>query len=57
MLAREIERQVHEDILASFRGKPDSTKKLAKLTLVGLLNLALLVVAAAAIFLLLRALL
>jgi len=56
-LAREIERQVHEDILASFRGRPDSTTKLAKLTALGLLNLALLVAAAAAIFLILRALL
>ena len=56
-LAREIERQVQEDILAGFSGRPDSTTKLAKLTLLGLLILALLVAAVAAIVLILRALL
>ena len=56
-LAREIERQVHEDVLASFRGRPpDSTAKLAKLTFLGLLVLGLLVAAVAAILLLVRAL-
>jgi class 3 adenylate cyclase len=56
-LAKEIERQVHEDILASFRGTPDSTTKVAKLALVGLGTLGVLVAAAVAIFLILRALL
>jgi class 3 adenylate cyclase len=56
-LAREIERQVHADILASFRGRPDPTTKLAKLSLLGLLVLTLLVVAAAAILLIARAVL
>jgi class 3 adenylate cyclase len=56
-LAKEIERRVHEDILASFRGKPDSTTKLARLTVLGLVILGLLVAAVAAILLLLQALL
>ena len=56
-LAKEIERQVHEDILASFKGRPDSTSKVARLALVGLVTLVLLVAAVAAIFLIVRALL
>jgi class 3 adenylate cyclase len=56
-LAKEIERQVHEDILASFRGTPPATTKVAKLALVGLVTLVLLVAAAAAIFLIVRAVL
>lgn len=55
-LAKEIERRVHEDVLASLSSRPDSTTKLAKLTLLGLLVLGLLVAAVAAILLLLRAL-
>jgi class 3 adenylate cyclase len=50
-LAKEIERQVHEDILASFRGTPDSTTKVAKLALIGLVVLLLLVTAVVAILL------
>jgi class 3 adenylate cyclase len=56
-LAKEIERQVHEDILASFRGGPDASTKVAKLALVGVVTFVLLVAAAAAIFLIVRALL
>jgi class 3 adenylate cyclase len=56
-LAKEIERRVHEDILAGFDRRPDAATKLTKLALVGLLILVLLVLAAVAIFLLARAVL
>jgi class 3 adenylate cyclase len=57
-LAQEIERRVHEQVLAGFdSGKPDASSKLLKLTFVGLVNLALLVIVAIVIFLIVRALL
>ena len=57
-LAREIERRVHEQILAASTSRARARPtKLAKLAVVGLLLLALLVVAAVAIFLIVRALL
>jgi class 3 adenylate cyclase len=57
-LAQEIERRVHEQVLAGFdTGRPDATAKLMKLTLVGLVNLLLLVIGAIAVFLIVRALL
>jgi class 3 adenylate cyclase len=56
-LAQEIERRVHEQILAGFStGRPDASRKLMKLTLVGVVNLLLLVIAAIAVFLIVRAL-
>jgi hypothetical protein len=48
---------VHADILASFRGTPDPTPRVARLALVGLVTLVLLVAAALAIFLIVRAVL
>ena len=56
-LAAEIERRVHEQVLAGFEpGSPDeSTDKLVKLVLVGFLALFLSLAALAAIFLLVRA--
>lgn len=62
-LAAQIERKVHEQILAGFEiGEPprapkSSTSKLAKLSAVGLLNLVILVVAVVAIVLIVRAVL
>jgi class 3 adenylate cyclase len=58
-LAAEIERRVHEQVLAGFEpGSTDeSTAKLAQLVLVGFLALGLSLAALAAIFLLVRALL
>jgi class 3 adenylate cyclase len=57
-LARKIEARVHEQILAGFdSGKRDAPTKLLRLTLVGLAFLAVLVAAALAILLILRALL
>jgi class 3 adenylate cyclase len=55
-LGKEIERMVHEDILASFRGERDAPKKLTKLTFIGLLNLVILIVAVVVIVLIVRAL-
>ena len=56
-LAAEIERRVHEQVLAGFEpGSPDdSPEKLGKLVLVGFLALFLSLAALAAIFLLVRA--
>ena len=56
-LAEEIERKVHEQILAGFEpgSTASSTSKLAKLVLVGFLALFLLVAAIAAVVLLVRA--
>jgi class 3 adenylate cyclase len=57
-LAKQIESRVHEQILASFDQRtPAAPTKLLKLTLVGLINLVLLVTAAVVIFLIVRALL
>jgi class 3 adenylate cyclase len=57
-LGKEIERRVHEQILAGFdSGTPGASRKLLSLSLVGLVNLALLVVAAIGVFLIVRALL
>jgi class 3 adenylate cyclase len=57
-LAQEIERRVHEQILAGFdSGSPGPSRKLLKLSLVGLVNLVLLVLAVIAVFLIVRALL
>jgi class 3 adenylate cyclase len=60
-LAAQIERRVNEQILAAFevgqtlRAPQSSTKKLAKLSAVGLLNLVMLAIAVVAIVLLVRA--
>jgi class 3 adenylate cyclase len=57
-LAQEIERRVHEQILAGFDSRrPGPSRKLLKLSLVGLVNLVLLVLAVIAVFLIVRALL
>jgi class 3 adenylate cyclase len=64
-LAAQIERKVHEQILAGFEigepprppAGPSSTTKLAKLSAVGLVNLVLLVAAVVAIVLIVRAVL
>jgi class 3 adenylate cyclase len=56
-LAREIESRVHEQILAGFDRRRDSSRKLVKLTLIGVLNLVLLAAAVVAIVLVVRALL
>ena len=58
-LAAQIERRVHEQVLAGFEpgADDDSTAKLAKLVLVGFLALFLSLAALAAIVLLVRALL
>jgi class 3 adenylate cyclase len=57
-LAKEIERRVHEQILAGFDRRPrGAPTKLAKMALVGLVSLVLLAVAVIAIVLLVRALL
>jgi hypothetical protein len=65
-LAAQIERKVHEQILAGFEiGEPltpprppqASTTKLAKLSVLGLFNLVLLVIAVVAIILIVRAVL
>jgi class 3 adenylate cyclase len=56
-LAKEIQRRVHEDVLASFTGRPDPTTRLAKLAGLGLLALALFVAAGVVLLLLLQALL
>ena len=62
-LAAQIERKVHEQILAGFeteeapRAQQAPTTKLMKLSAVGLLNLVLVVAAAVAIFLIVRAVL
>jgi class 3 adenylate cyclase len=56
-LAQEIERRVHEQVLAGFDRSRSPSRKLLQLSLVGLLNLVLLVVAAIAVFLIVRALL
>jgi class 3 adenylate cyclase len=57
-LEQEIERRVHEQILAAFEpGRPRGPAKRAKPTIVGLRGLALLVAAAVVVFLLVRALL
>jgi class 3 adenylate cyclase len=61
-LAAQIERKVHEQILAGFeldkdaRAKQQAPTKLMKLSAVGLVNLVLLVAAALVIFLIVRAL-
>jgi class 3 adenylate cyclase len=56
-LAKEIERRVHEQVLAGFdRPHRDASSKLLKLSLVGVVNLVLLVVAVIAIILIVRAL-
>ena len=56
-LAREIERQVHEDVLASIRRRPDAATKVAKLGFVGLLQLVLLVALGLTLLLIVRAVL
>jgi class 3 adenylate cyclase len=56
-LAREIERRVHEQILAGFDAPPSAPKKLLNLTLVGFVVLVLLVAAIVAIVLIALALL
>lgn len=55
-LAKEIERRVHDQILAGFdRARPGAQTKQLKMTLVGLVNLVLVVVAGVVIVVILRA--
>jgi class 3 adenylate cyclase len=57
-LAKQIESRVHQQILESFdAGRPAASTKLMRLSLVGLLNLVVLLIVAAVIFLIVRAVL
>jgi class 3 adenylate cyclase len=56
-LGREIERRVHESILAGFDRRPDRSRKLLKQSLIGLFDLVVLVAAVVAVVLIVRALL
>ena len=55
-LAKEIERMVHEDIPAGFRGERDAPKKLTKLSLIGLVNLLVVIAVVVVLVLIVRVL-